>query len=205
VNRPYIAPDVASSAQSCGEFVLGLLGEAIAERGRATIALSGGHTPQLLFDYLATVAFAWEKVEFFFVDERCVPPEHKDSNYRLANDHLFSHIRIPRRNIHRIEGELDPMEAARIYTETLIEFFGLREDELPVFDVMHLGMGPDGHTASLFPGDRLVEDRSGIASAVRAAKPPVERVTLLPGVLLLARRSVFLVDGADKRENIRRS
>jgi 6-phosphogluconolactonase len=200
---PIVAADAAAAAQACAVRVLALLEDALSRQDAATFAISGGSTPKLLFDQLAASAFPWERVHLFWVDERCVPPTDDASNYKLAYERLIGRARIPDANIHRICGELDPPEAAARYIAGVRGFFHLDGAELPRFDVMHRGMGPDAHTASLFPGSALIEDRSGIAAAVFAPQFNQWRVTLLPGVLEAARNTVLLVAGADKAEALR--
>jgi 6-phosphogluconolactonase len=164
----------------------------------ATMAISGGATPALYFDALAAAHFKWSRVQLFFVDERAVPPDHPDSNFRLAEEHLIKKTRMTARQVHRIHGEMEPHEAAAAYIENIREFFSLKPGEIPHFDIVHQGMGPDGHTASLFPGDPHVEDREGIAAAVYVEAKQMWRVTLLPAVLLAAKHNIYLVAGDDK-------
>ncbi len=182
------------AARECSKHILSLL----AGQARATIALSGGSTPKLLFADMARAKFDWSSVHFFWVDERCVPPADKQSNFKLANDTLLSPARVPAANIHRIYGELPPAAAAQRYLDEIKQFFDLKNGGLPVFDVLHRGMGPDAHTASLFPGSPLVHDRTGIAINVWVEKMKMDRVTLLPGVLLAAKHTVLQVAGEDK-------
>jgi 6-phosphogluconolactonase len=125
-------------------------------------------------------------------DERCVPPSDPASNYRLAKDWLIQGARIPERNVHRIAGEIAPKEAAHLYAEQIRRFFSREPDEMPRFDVVQCGMGAAAHTASLFPGEPLLDDRAGIAAAVFAPQSRQWRVTLLPGPLLAARHVVYL-------------
>jgi 6-phosphogluconolactonase len=132
-----------------------------------------------------------------------VPPTDPASNYKLADDYLIKPAHIPQRQVHRICGEMAPRTAATRYVEEIRDFFGLEEGEMPRFDVVHRGMGPDAHSASLFPGEPLIDDREGIAAAVFAPKLNQWRVTLLPGVLLAAKHNVFLVTGPDKAEAVR--
>jgi 6-phosphogluconolactonase len=200
----HLYPEAAAAAVACAERLSGVLLEALAGRGRATLAVSGGATPKLLFDSLAGAGLPWNRIHLFWTDERAVPPEDPHSNYRLAEEHLLRPAGVPSAQVHRIAGELPLEEAARLYTEELRDFFALAPGALPCFDAVHLGMGTDGHTASLFPGSPLVEDRTNIAAAVfhGAVRPP-GRVTLLPGVLLGTRHTVFLVAGEDKAETIR--
>lgn len=195
--------DAESAAEACAQYAAGILEATLSRQGRATFALSGGSTPKLLFGRLASCGIRWDRVQFFWVDERPVPPDDPQSNYRLAREHLLLPARVPPRNVHRIEGERPPDEAAQRYTEEIRDFFRLGPAELPRFDVVQCGLGADGHTASLFPGSPLLEDRDRIAAAVYAEAPRQWRVTLLPGVLLAASHTVFLVTGEDKARAVR--
>lgn len=185
------------AAEACGAHILERLAEAVKARGTATLAISGGSSPKLMFDWMAKAAFDWTNVHLFWVDERAVPPEHEQSNYRMAKEHLIDPAGL--KNVHRIHAELPPDHAASGYVRELSDHFG----DKPVFDVIHLGIGPDAHTASLFPGEPLIEDRDGLAAAVYVEKIPQWRITLLPAVLLAAREVVILATGADKREPLR--
>lgn len=182
------------AARECSKYIFSQL----TGRTRAAIALSGGSTPKLLFADMALAQFDWSTVHFFWVDERCVPPDDKQSNFKLANETLLSPAHVPAANIHRIYGELPPAEGAQRYLNDIRQFFDLKEGQLPVFDVLHRGMGADAHTASLFPGTPLVDDRTGIATNVWVEKMKMDRVTLLPGVLLAAKHTVLQVAGEDK-------
>lgn len=194
--------DAEAAAEAAAHFLLSRLENALSGRPRATVALSGGSGPKALLGRLAAARFDWAPVHFFWVDERSVPPSHADSNFRLAQECLLGPARIPKTQVHRIAGELRPELAAQRYVEEIQGFFG-SEGEAPRFDVVHLGLGPDGHTASLFPGEPLIEDRSGIAAAVYVEKLNAWRVTLLPGALLAARHTFFLTTGEEKAEAVR--
>jgi 6-phosphogluconolactonase len=186
------------AAHACASRVLEILAEATAAGREATFAVSGGSTPKLMFEALAASGFDWTRVHLFWVDERCVPPSDEQSNYKLAKECFIDPAGFPEANVHRVHGEFDPADAAAEYSDALrMHFAGM-----PVFDVIHCGMGPDAHTASLFPGDDLVKDRLGLAAAVYAPKLPNWRVTLLPGVLLKARHTLMLVTGSDKAETL---
>ncbi len=180
-----------------------LLEEALSARDAATLAVSGGSTPRLMFNTLARSGLRWDRIHLFWVDERCVPPTDSQSNYRLAEESLIAPARIPRVNVHRIEGERRPEEAVKRYTDEIRRYFGLGATELPRFDVIHRGIGPDAHTASLFPGSPLIDDRECISAAAWVEKFQQWRITLLPGVLMAARHTVFLAAGADKAEAVR--
>jgi 6-phosphogluconolactonase len=196
-------PSPAEAAEACAQHILVLLDEALSGESVATFAVSGGSTPKLLFQRLAAAKFDWSRVHLFWVDERAVPPADPQSNYRLAEEHLIGPAHFPRRNVHRVHAELRPEIAAARYVEEIRGFFGLGEGDLPHFDVVQLGMGPDAHTASLFPGEPLIEDREGIAAAISVEKLAQWRITLLPGALLSARHTIFLVAGEDKMEAVR--
>ena len=193
----------AATAEACAHNTTGILEEVLSGQEYATLVVSGGETPRLLFDQLAKSRFEWNRVHLFWVDERCVPPNDPASNYKLAEDHLIRPAHIPQRQVHRIAGELRPETAAKRYTAEIQEFFGLEPGEMPHFDLIHRGMGPDAHSASLFPGEPLIADREGIAAAVFVPKFNQWRVTLLPGALQAARHTVFLVAGEDKAEAVR--
>jgi 6-phosphogluconolactonase len=196
-------PDLATAADECARRITGLLESALAGGAEASFAVSGGTTPRLLFQKLAALHFDWSRVHLFWVDERCVPPTDPASNYKLTKDWLLPGTRLPERNVHRILGEIAPKEAAHRYDEEIRGFFTLDPGEMPRFDVVQCGMGPDGHTASLFPGNPLIDDREGIAAAVFASQFDQWRVTLLPGPLLAARHVLYLVSGADKADTVR--
>lgn len=189
-------------ADACAGYVLEVLAEALKSQPHATFAISGGSTPKLLFRNLAKSGFDWSKVHIFWVDERCVPPTDDQSNFKLADENLLTPARISKYNVHRIHGEMTPDEAAVRYIEEIRDFFGLAAHELPTFDLVHRGIGPDAHTASLFPGEPLIANRSGIAAAVWVEKMRSHRVTLLPGVLLAAKRTVLQVAGQDKADAV---
>lgn len=186
-------PDPQQAAEACARFILSRL----EGKPKSTLAISGGSSPKIMFEIFAKTDFPWDRVHLFWVDERGVPPDDAQSNFKLANDHWLTPGRFPKANIHRIQAELAPDVAAQRYVEEIRGAFGPGS---PSFDVIHQGMGPDGHTASLFPGQPLIEDRTGIAAAVFVEKFKQWRITLLPGVLLAARSTAMLVTGADKTE-----
>lgn len=158
-----------------------------------TLILAGGRTPRELYRRLASLEYDWHRVDVFFGDERCVPPDHPDSNFRMASETLLAHV--PAR-VHRMRGE--DCDAAG-YERELRAVFGAG---LPIFDLAFLGMGADGHTASLFPGDSALEESQRLV--VRVARPDHARLTLTLPVLSASRLAVFLVSGEDKREALRR-
>jgi 6-phosphogluconolactonase len=201
VLRIYKTPEEAADA--CCPYILDCLAQDLKSQPRATIALSGGNTPRLLFSRMAQADFDWSRVHIFWVDERCVPPTDSQSNFRLANETLLSVADIPNANVHRIHGELPPDAAAAQYVEHIKQFFALSDDMLPIFDIIHRGMGSEGHTASLFPGEPLINNTTDIAAHVYVEKVKMDRVTLLPGVLRAAKRTVLQVAGADKAPAVR--
>jgi 6-phosphogluconolactonase len=192
-----IFADAPAAAEACGLHILQCLQSAIAGSGHASLAISGGSTPKLMFAAMGKAGFDWKHIHLFWVDERAVPPDHEQSNYRMADEHLIRPCKI--RNVHRIPSELTPEQAAKRYTTDIREHFQVQEGELPHFDVVHLGIGADAHTASLFPGEPLIADREGIAAAVYVAKIPQWRITLLPGVLLASRNLAIVTAGEDKK------
>jgi 6-phosphogluconolactonase len=137
------------------------------------------------------------------VDERGVPPADPQSNYKLAKEHLIDPAGFPAANVHRIEAELDPQTAAQLYAEDIRKFFHVEPGAFPEFDIIHRGMGPDTHTASLFPGEPLINDHEHLAAAAYVEKFHQWRITLLPGVLEAALNTIMLVAGGDKAEPLR--
>ena len=193
-------PDVDAAADACATHIVSVLEMALAGDGDATMAVSGGSTPKRMFPLMARTHVDWSRVHVFWVDERAVPPDHPDSNYAMAEEHLIRPAKIPHRNVHRIHAELDPQHAARRYEHEIREVFQVDEGELPHFDVVHLGVGPDAHTASLFPGESLIGNREKIVAPVHVGKLNAWRITLLPGVLLAARHAAVLATGEDKAD-----
>lgn len=186
--------------QACGDYILETLARILDSRPAATLAISGGNSPRPMFERFATTALAWDRVHLFWVDERAVPPDNAQSNFKLANDTWLAPGNFPTANIHRIPAELNPQAAAEAYVQDIRAHFQLKDGEIPVFDVIHQGIGPDCHTASLFPGEPMIGNRDGIAAAVFAEKFKQWRITLLPAVLTAARHTAMLVSGADKAD-----
>jgi len=201
--RWHTLPDPNAAAEACARHVINLLEDVLSGQDAATIAISGGSSPKLMFEKMAATKFRWDLVHVFWVDERCVPPADEQSNFKMASEHLIRPAHIPQRNTHRVFGELSPQAASARYVDDIAQFFGLESGQMPRFDVVHLGMGPDAHTGSLFPGQPLIDDREQIAAPVYVEKFKQWRVTLLPGVLLAAKHTVFLVAGDDKAESVR--
>lgn len=189
---------VAELMEAAAQEILKAALQAVSERGRFTWALSGGSTPRDLYRRLASDPFRarmpWEAIHFFWGDERHVPPDHPESNFRMAREAMLDAVPVPAGNIHRIHAEeADAERAAAAYEDELRSFFG----PAPRFDLVLLGLGKDGHTASLFPGGMAVHERERLVVAVLASRV---RITLTPPVLNHARRQVFLVSGADKAQ-----
>jgi 6-phosphogluconolactonase len=188
--------------QAAAEEVIASATSAITERGRFSIALSGGSTPKNLYTLIAANASAslpWEKIFFFWGDERHVPPTDAESNFRMAEETLLAKVPVPPGNIFRVPAELpDASAVADAYAKTLQEFFSPAAGKFPRFDLILLGMGPDGHTASLFPETAALEEKSRFVVANWVEKLKTSRITLTLPVLNAARRVVFLVSGADK-------
>jgi len=187
---------------AAAEEVVRAANDAVAQRGRFTIALSGGSTPRNLFNLLATNArtvLPWDRMFFFWGDERHVPPTDPESNYRMADESLLSKVPVPPANVFRIAVENpDAAAAAAAYEQTLQKFFALSPGQFPIFDLILLGMGPDGHTASLFPGTAGLQERSRLVIANWVEKFKTNRITLTLPVLNAARCVTFLVSGTDK-------
>ena len=181
--------------------------EAVAARGRFTIALSGGSTPKSLFNLLATNArstLPWDRMFFFWGDERHVPPTDPDSNYRMADEAMLSKIPVAAGNVFRIVAENpDAAAAAEAYEQTLRKFFQLGPGEFPRFDLILLGIGPDGHTASLFPGTAALQEKSRLVVANWVEKLKTSRITLTLPVLNAGRCVAFLVSGTDKADALK--
>ena len=205
-------PDLEELNRDAAVLICDWAAECVRERGSFAVALSGGSTPRRLYERLTRppcdVKVPWSHVHFFWGDERCGRSTHKDSNYNMAQESLLRKIAPPPENVHRPPSEVAPPErAADLMEGDLRSFFsGDRlHDGFPVFDLVLLGLGQDGHTASLFPGDGAVEERERWVAAVAkpSGTPPVPRLTLTLPVLNSARCVVFLVSGAGKREVVR--
>jgi 6-phosphogluconolactonase len=187
---------------------LEIANEAINARGKFHVALSGGSTPRSLYRLLALPQFAeripWDRVHIYFGDERTVPPDHNDSNFRMAKEALLDHVAIPLAHIHRIKGELeDPHDAAGEYTRELTSNLPLSAQGVVQFDLLLLGVGSDGHIASLFPATPVLHERARLVEAVRVEKLDSWRITLTLPVIDHARHVLILVSGDAKAPIIR--
>ena len=181
-----------------------MAGEAAEAQGRARIALSGGSTPKAAFELLADPdhpwrnRMPWEKLDIYWVDERCVPPDHAESNYRMTREALLDHVPLRPCQIHRIEAELDPEDAADRYEAELRGSFRIDGVQIPRFDLIALGLGDDGHTASLFPHTAALHETSRLVAANHVPRKDAWRITLTWPVINHARSVFFLVAGESK-------
>ena len=190
--------------QAAATEFIALASTAIRRHGKFTVALSGGSTPKSLYSVLARSALPWDKIFFFWSDERHVPPDHPESNYRMAKEALLSKVPVPPENIFRVRAEeKDANVVARDYEEALRSFFGLRPGEFPRFDLILLGLGPDGHTASLFPNTAALNETKLLVVANWVEKFKANRITFTYPVLNNAACVIFLVSGADKADMVR--
>jgi len=202
----YVVEDAAALARRAAQYFAEMIGEIVAPRGRARIAISGGSTPRTAFGLLADPAqpwrsrIPWDRLELFWVDERCVPPDHADSNYRMTREALLDHVPLPASQIHRMEGELNPEEGAARYESELRNRFRLEGAESPRFDLVQLGMGPDGHTASLFPHTAAIHELGRLVTANHVQNKDAWRITLTWPVINHAASVFFLIGGAEKAE-----
>ena len=210
LNITYVVePDPAALAYHAAHHLVELAEEAVAARGRVRIAFSGGSTPKATFALLADPAhpflqrMPWTELELFFVDERTVPPDHPDSNYRMTKEALLDHISLRPDQIHRIQGELEPEVAAAQYEFDIRRSFRLEGAEAPRFDIVTLGMGDDGHTASLFPHTEALNEMGRLVVANQVPQKDTWRVTLTWPVINHAREVFFLIAGADKADRLK--
>ncbi len=196
-----VVPDGVALAHAAAQRIAGLACQAVQARERFSLALSGGTTPGALYRLLAEEPYRsqipWRQGHVFWSDERCVPPDDPGSNYRLAHETLLAHVPVPPDNVHRIQGELAPPTAARAYERELRRFFGRPQ---PRFDLLLLGLGADGHTASLFPDSPALAETRRLVVATTAVygDRPAVRVTLTLPALNAARHVLFLVSGVEK-------
>jgi 6-phosphogluconolactonase len=197
--------DLEALSRAAAEFFSSLAHQAITSQGRFAVALSGGSTPRRLYELLGSAPYQntinWRHVHLFWADERCVPPDHRDSNYALLRDTLLVHIPLAESNIHRVQGEAEPDVAAWKYEQDIKVFFGA--DTIPAFDLVMLGVGEDGHTASLFPGSTAIHEAERLVVPVYLEKPKVGRVTLTLPIINHASQVLFLAAGRAKARVLR--
>ncbi len=194
---------IFNSKQEVAEQFSEYLKSLISQNDKLTVALSGGSTPKVVFDYLAEhyQQLDWSGVHLFWGDERCVPPTHEESNYKMTVDHLLSKIDIPEQNIHRIKGENAPKQEAKDYGSQLKDVLN-HSDNIPSFDLVILGMGSDGHTASIFPHEIELWDSDEYCEVAVHPDSGQKRITITGQVINNAREVAFLVTGSDKKEKV---
>ncbi len=206
-NKVWINNSIEDLNKAAAAYIADILSKAVRLRGAANLALSGGSTPMGLYQTLSQDYYRelipWNKIHFFWGDERCVPPDHPESNYKQALDHLLGHIPAILENIHRIKGELSPDEAVSDYIQVL-SGFAQGKYPWPVFDVALMGMGEDGHTASLFPGTVEPLETVTLVIQVNTAYQdrPSRRITLTAAVFNSSRNVIFLVTGEKKAKTL---
>jgi 6-phosphogluconolactonase len=196
----------AAVARAAAQLFADRVTQAVQQRGVARVAISGGSTPKVMFQMLADPAqpfaasVSWQKLYLYWVDERCVPPTDADSNYRMTSEALLSKVPLPAEQVFRMEGELDPEEAASRYESVLRNSMKLEGAESPAFDLLLLGMGDDGHTASLFPHTAGLEEITRLVIANHVVQKETWRITLTAPVINQARHVAFLVEGEKKTD-----
>jgi 6-phosphogluconolactonase len=200
VTSVFVAESASAAAETAADRLVSAITTARDARGAAHVALAGGTTPRRTYELLATRIEDWTGVEVWFGDERAVGPDDPESNYRMAAETLLAGGGGP--NVHRIEGERGPEDAAAAYAAELERRLP-RDDGVPILDLAMQGLGPDGHTASLFPGNPAVEATGTCVAVHDAPKPPPDRITLTVPVLRAARSIAFLATGAEKAEAVR--
>ena len=197
----HVLPTPEEAAVAAAAFVAKLADEHGSAAGRFTIALSGGSTPRLLYQALACDPYAprmaWDRWRVFWSDERCLPPDHDESNYRMAREALLDRVCIPAQQIHRMRGEIEPEEAAAAYGNVVVDTFG---NTSPSFDLILLGIGEDGHTASLFPGTEALRERRKLVVANWAPHLQAHRITFTVPLINMAKNIVFLATDESKAE-----
>lgn len=201
-----IYPDTETLSQEAAQYIVRVAQEAITSHRRFTIALSGGSTPKKLYALLAEEPYRsqidWSVVDIFWSDERCVPPGDPESNYLMAQQVLLSKIPIPANQIHRMPADQTDRDAAS-YAYTLEMQQTIGSESVPSFDLIQLGMGPEGHTASLFPGQPSLHEQQRLVMPVTVPKPPPPRLTFTPRLLNAASHVLFLVTGAEKQDAVK--
>lgn len=200
-----IYSDADTLSHEAARYVVRVANESIVTHGRFTLALAGGSTPKKLYALLASEPYRdqinWALVEVFWSDERCVPPDSEDSNYHLTEEVLLSKVPIPASQIHRMLADVaDRDAAALVYTEEMQRVFST--NGIPSFDLLQLGMGPEGHTASLFPHQASLKELRRLVMPVDVPKPPPPRLTFTPPLLNAAIHVLFLVTGQDKADAV---
>ena len=192
----------ASLAREAAGIFTAIARESVTHREHFSVAISGGSTPRGMHQMLANDPYLsempWDKTHIFWVDERCVPENNPASNYGAAKRDFIDRVPVPKVNIHPMPGRVSPEDGAIRYQRELMDFFHSGADRFPVFDLIFLGIGTDGHTASLFPGQRALEEKKKLIVVVKGGNPDVNRLTMTYPVLNLARRIIFMVSGKEK-------
>jgi len=201
-----IYPDIQTLSTEAAQFIVRLANEAIVSHGRFTVALSGGSTPKATYTLLGSEPYRsqidWTRVEIFWSDERCVPPDDKESNYAMAQQVLLSKIPIPTNQIHRMPADVPDRDAAsQAYEREMQRTFST--GSIPNFDLIQLGMGPEAHTASLFPHQASLHEQQRLVIPVSVPKPPPLRLTFTPPLLNAAKHLLFLVTGSEKADAVK--
>jgi 6-phosphogluconolactonase len=200
----YVEPDAEALARRTANYFVEMIEEAVARNGQARIAISGGSTPKAAFQLLADPnqpwrsRMPWDRLDIYWVDERCVPPDNAESNYRMTRETLLDNVPLRPDQVHRMEGELEPEVAAAHYESLLRNNFRLEGAEMPRFDLVALGMGDDGHTASLFPHTDAIHALGQLVVANHVAQKDAWRITLTWPVINHASSVFFLIGGKDK-------
>jgi 6-phosphogluconolactonase len=208
VNRGLkVFPTSAALARGSAERIAAALEEAVVAHGGASMALSGGSTPRTVYEMLSGPPYRnridWSRLHLFWGDERCVPPGSSESNFRMAEQALLRHVPVPPHHVHRIHGELSPAEAARAYERELLAAFGMRRGTVPRLSLVLLGLGEDGHTASLFPGTSVLDEQRRLVADVFVQLLGAHRITMTFPLLNNARTLLFLVSGGSKAAVLR--
>lgn len=204
-----VEPDSAALARRAAEQLVEVAEEAAEKRGRARIAISGGSTPKAAFQLLADPSqplfkrMPWDKLDLYWVDERTVPPDHPESNYRMTKEAMLDRVPLKPEQIHRMEGELEPEVAASRYESLLRDTFRLEGAETPRFDLVQLGMGDDGHTASLFPHTDAIHEMGRLVTANKVPQKDTWRITLTWPVINEGSSVFFLIGGKNKAELVK--
>jgi 6-phosphogluconolactonase len=204
-----ILPDLETLSRKAAEIFLGLSEEYIARKGRFAVAVSGGCTPIRLYSLLGSEDYReridWRYVHFFWADERFVPHDHTESNYRVLKENLLGRIPIPSENVHAVgTDESSISTSVRTYENEIKQFFKLSENKLPEFDLILLGMGEDGHTASLFTGTEVLKEKDRLVASVRDHEHNYPRITLTLPVINKAENIAFLISGKNKASVVKK-
>jgi 6-phosphogluconolactonase len=201
-NRIIIEPNTAQMAKKGAEIFFQAAKKSVETRGRFVVAISGGSTPRNMHRLLGEEPFLsdiqWDKTDIFWVDERCVPADDSHSNFGTARKDFLDRLPIPEAQVHPMPGEVYPEKGAFNYQQELLTFFKTGEGELPVFDLIFLGLGTDGHTASLFPGQGSLDEKERLVVPVKGGHPDLSRLTMTYPVLNSGRQIVFIVSGSKK-------